>query len=210
MWTGVHGWADVADSIPVTPDSRFRLASVSKLFTATLALRLIESGQLDPDADIHNYVPSWPEHGGATITPRHLAAHTSGINHYESLASSDYVSGEHYPDILEALAFFANAPLLAPPGEAYSYSSFGYALLNAVMLGASGQTLAAGLDAQILGPLGLEQTSLEDVRQLPPESVTLYRADDDGRQDPVDLDDQSFVWGATGMRSTPRDLVRFP
>ncbi len=209
VWAGGQGWADVEDSIPMTPDSRFRLASVSKLFTATLALRLIESGDLDPDVDIRRYVPDWPDHGGATITARQLAAHTAGINHYESLASSDHVAGRHYPDIFETLSFFSDTPLLAAPGEAYSYSSFGYALLNAVTEGASGQTLAAGLDSLIFRPVGLEHTGLEDVRNLPPGAVTLYRADDDGRPTRIDPNDQSFVWGASGMRSTPSDLVRF-
>jgi CubicO group peptidase (beta-lactamase class C family) len=207
-WTDARGWANTADSVRATADSRFRLASVSKLFAATLALKLIEDGVLDPDADIREYVPAWPDHGGAVITARQLAAHTAGINHYESLASSDHVAGRHYPDIFETLSFFSNAPLLAPPGEAYSYSSFGYALLNAVTEGASGLTLAEGLDSLVFRPTGIAQTSLEDVRALPPDAVALYRADDDGVPFEIDPNDQSFVWGATGMRSTAADLAR--
>lgn len=207
-WTGARGWADLADSVRATTDSRFRLASVSKLFTATLALKLIEDGVLDPDANIREYVPDWPDHGGAVITARQLAAHTAGINHYESLASSDHVAGRHYPDIFETLSFFSSAPLLFAPGEAYSYSSFGYALLNAVTQGASGLTLAEGLDTLVFRPTGIAQTSLEDVRALPPDAVALYRADDDGVPFEIDLNDQSFVWGATGMRSTAADLVK--
>ena len=206
-WTGTQGLADVEAAVPVSPTSRFRLASVSKLFTATLALQLIELGQLDPDADVRQYVPSWPE-GGETITARQLAAHIAGINHYESMATSSYVEGRHYPDILEALSFFSTAPLVSAPGEAYSYSSFGYALLNAVTQGASGMQLADSLERLIFQPLGLEHTGLEDARQLPPSAVTLYRQQD-GQLATAELDDQSFVWGATGMRSTPSDLVRF-
>ena len=74
VWTGVSGWADLEEEIPVTPESRFRLASVTKLYTAALALRLWEEGLLDLDADVGRYVPSWPDHNGAVITPRLLAA----------------------------------------------------------------------------------------------------------------------------------------
>ncbi len=75
LWTGTAGWTDVAARRPVTPDARFRLASVSKLFTATAALRLAEEGLLDLDADVRTYLPDWPDHGGAVLTPRLLAAH---------------------------------------------------------------------------------------------------------------------------------------
>ena len=209
VWTGVAGWADVEAGARVTPASRFRLASVTKLYTATLALRLWEEGLLDLDADVRRYVPSWPDHDGAVITPRLLASHTAGINHYRSGPSDPAARQRHYEDIFEALVFFADAPLLQPPGEAYSYSSYGYALLNAVMTAASGRTLGDGFDFFLFRPLGLGETGVEDVRDLPPNAVTLYDVDIDGVATTTRINDQSFVWGASGMRATARDLARF-
>ncbi len=209
VWTGVAGWADVAAGIPVTPESRFRLASVTKLYTATLALRLWEEGLLGMDADVRRYVPSWPDHDGAVITPRLLASHTAGINHYRSGPSDPAARRRHYDDIFDALAFFKDAPLLQPPGEAYSYSSYGYALLNAAITSASGQPFSEALDSFVLQPLGLNETSLEDVRQLPPNAVTLYKINRLTSPGTIAPNDQSFVWGASGMRATTRDLARF-
>ena len=208
VWTGVAGWADLKAEIPVTPKSRFRLASVTKLYTAALALRLWEEGLLDLDADVRRYVPAWPDHEGAVLTPRLLASHTAGINHYRSGPSDSAARRRHYENIFDALVFFAGAPLLQPPGEAYSYSSYGYALLNAAMTGASGRTLGEGFDEFIFRPLDLTETGVEDVRHLPPNAVTLYRKTVGG---PIAITphDQSFVWGASGMRATARDLTRF-
>ncbi len=209
VWTGVSGWADLEEEIPVTPESRFRLASVTKLYTAALALRLWEEGLLDLDADVRRYVPSWPDHNGAVITPRLLAAHTAGINHYQSRPRDDSAPGRHYDEIVDALAAFADAPLLQPPGEEYSYSSYGYALLNAAMTSASGRTYTEALDSFVLQPLALSETSVEDVRLLPPNAVTLYRVNRESGATAIRPNDQSFVWGASGMRATARDLARF-
>lgn len=209
VWTGTTGLADVATGRQVTVDSRFRLASVSKLYAATLALRLWEEKRLDLDTDVRHYVASWPPHDGATITLRHLASHSSGINHYRSLASSDYVEGRHYPDIFEALEFFKDYPLLNAPGEAYSYSSFGFALMNAVITTVTEKSYGEALETWVLEPAGLLETGIEDVRHLPAKSVSLYDVDDSGAITLLTPNDQSHVWGATGMRASARDVVRF-
>jgi len=209
IWRGVAGFADVEAGQAVTPDSMFRLASVSKLYTVALALQAAEAGVLDLDADVRTYVTSWPSHDGAVITPRQLAAHTAGINHYQSVQSSGLDVTAHYPDIVEALGFFADAPLLFRPGEDYSYSSFGYALLSAAIAGATGESFGDALETQLIDVLDLKSTALEDVRDLPAAAVTLYQIRAAGPPRAIPPNDQSFVWGATGVLASASDVARF-
>ncbi len=124
-------------------------------------------------------------------------------------ASSDYVEGRHYPDIFEALEFFKDYPLLNAPGEAYSYSSFGFALMNAVITTVTEKSYGEALETWVLEPAGLLETGIEDVRHLPAKSVSLYDVDDSGAITLLTPNDQSHVWGATGMRASARDVVRF-
>ena len=124
-------------------------------------------------------------------------------------ASSDYVEGRHYPDIFEALEFFKDYPLLNAPGEAYSYSSFGFALMNAVITTVTEKFYGEALETWVLEPAGLLETGIEDVRHLPAKSVSLYDVDDSGAITLLTPNDQSHVWGATGMRASARDVVRF-
>lgn len=81
VWSEGFGFADVQRKIPVTPSTRFRIGSVTKLLTAAVAARLYEQGRLDLDAPVQRYVSSSPDMG-KPITSRQLLGHISGIRHY--------------------------------------------------------------------------------------------------------------------------------
>ena len=87
VWTEAMGFADLEQSVRATPETRYRLGSVSKLFTAAIAARLAEKGVLDLDVPIQRYVPSFPEKQ-APITARLLAGHLAGIRHYRTQTRS--------------------------------------------------------------------------------------------------------------------------
>lgn len=203
IWAGQSGFADLERKKPVTQTTRFRIASVSKLLTAALALKLSEKGLLNLDEDIRTYVPDWPDHEGAIITLRQLAAHTSGIAHY---GAGDRRTPFNEDDTLnDSLAIYAYKPMLFAPGEAYNYSSYGYALMGAAIENAAGSSFEEALSAHLVEPLSLRRTSVEDIGNLPEEASRLYRQGGAA----LTPNDQRAVLGATGVLSTPGDLVRF-
>ncbi|WDI30932.1 serine hydrolase [Hyphococcus flavus] len=203
IWTGQTGYRDVEAALPVTADTQFRLASVSKLFAAAAVLALVEDGKLDPDADIRTYVPDWPAHEGATITLRQLAAHTSGMAHYD--ASDNYDPQANYSNLNESLSVYSHKPLLFEPGDQYSYSSYGYALMGAALENASGNSFEDYIAGAILAPNRLKNTTVENIHAVPEAASKLYALG----SGEIERNNQHHVVGATGILSTPSDLVSF-
>src|SRR5690606_11990031 len=110
-----YGQADRDAGVPVTTDTMFRWASISKPLTAITALQLSEQGKLDLDADVRAYVPEFPD-PGATITPRHLLCHQGGIVHYRNGkvvgTTKRYTDPFPYRDVVVALDTFNCSPLV--------------------------------------------------------------------------------------------------
>src|SRR5215203_943576 len=155
VWAEGFGLADAENQVPVSPESRFRLGSISKLITVAAAARLVETGKLDLDAPVQRYVPSFPDKG-QPITPRQLAGHLAGIRHY---APQDFaLPVRRYEQLTEGLGIFQNDPLVHAPGASYLYSSYGYNLLGVVVEGAAGKDFLTTVDELVLRPLGLTAT----------------------------------------------------
>ncbi len=152
VWAGTAGFRDLEQALPVVPETAFRLASVSKLITATAAIRLQDRGQLDLDAPVSTWVdyldPAWP-----AMTPRQLAAHTSGIPHYQDVDADR--GGRSFASVADTVALFNGRSLLSPPGERYSYSSWGYTLLSAVVEEASGTPFLDYVAAEVTNGLDI-------------------------------------------------------
>jgi serine beta-lactamase-like protein LACTB len=205
-----YGLADMEQEVPVTTDTRFRMCSVSKLITAAAVARLYQEDRLDLDAPIRTYVSSFPDKGVA-ITARQLAAHLGGIRHYsrKDFAGPGPIDFRHFDTVEEGLGIFAGDELIHPPGEVYSYSTFGYSLLSAAVEGASGLPFLDYLDARIFAPLGMTATGADDRRQVIPHRARFYGRSDDGEIVNADYVDPSYKWGGGGLLGTAEDLVRF-
>ena len=117
VWHEGFGYADVAAKVPASPETLFRIGSVSKLLTAAALMRLVESGTVDLDAPISTYV-NVPA-ALARVTLRQLAGHTAGVRHY---GGNEFLSTQHHESMQSALGVFINDTLLAQPGTRYSYS----------------------------------------------------------------------------------------
>lgn len=199
-----YGSMDLQAGTPVTMETRFRCASVSKAITATALAKLVQEGRLDLDAPVTRYVPTWPE--SPVITPRQLAGHLAGVAHYQPHDRIERT--RHYDSVTEALGVFRDSPRAGDPGEAYTYSTHGFTLLSAVIEGASGLPFLDYLEREIFGPLGMTGSG-PDLRAAPsPHMSTLY-----GRRggEPVRIphpEDPSYKWAGGGLVSTPADLVR--
>src|SRR5215207_2866241 len=129
------GYADIERRRRITPDTRFRIASVSKVVTVTALAKLVEDGRFDLDAPIQRYVPSFPAKAWP-ITSRQLAGHLSGMPHY---SEADRIEPRFYSSVTDALGVFAHVGLKFEPGTAYSYSTHAFTLLSAAIEGAAGQ-----------------------------------------------------------------------
>lgn len=210
VWSEGFGSADLELSVPVTPKTRFRIGSVSKLITAAALMKLHEDGRVDLDAPVQRYAPSFPEKGAA-ITPRMLSAHLGGIRHYQA---KDYTNGrnidlEHFDSVEDSLKLFADDPLVAPPGTKYAYSTFGYTLLSRVVEAASGAPFLDTLHERVAGPLRMRDTVGDRVRAIVPNRTEFYSLANDGQLVHARYVDSSYKWAGGGILSTAEDLVRF-
>lgn len=152
--TKVEGAADIQTGRKITAKTNFRLASVTKQFTATAILLLAKDGKLAIDDAAGNHIPAWPPYANG-VTIRHLLTHTSGLPDYDN-GVPDGVPQLTDADVL-AFVKKQNALLFAP-GAKYSYSNTAYAILSLIVEGASKQTFPAFLKSRIFKPLGMKDT----------------------------------------------------
>lgn len=208
VWSEGFGLADVEQGVPVTPLTRFRIGSVSKVLTAAAVGRLVESGRLDLDAPVQRYVPSFPSKPWP-ITTRQLAGHLAGIRHYRDEENGVLKGAPHFSSVTAGLALFANDPLLFEPGTKYSYSSYGWNLVAAAIEGASKQEFLTVMQREVFDPLGLRHTGADHPFELVPNRTRFYRRAEDGRLLHEPYVDSSYKWAGGGFLSTAEDLVRF-
>jgi len=205
VWSEGFGFADVVAGEPVTTESKFRVGSVSKPYTAAAIAQLMVDGRLDVDAPIQTYVPAFPEKQWVFST-RQVGGHIAGIRHY---LGDENFSEVRYETVGEGLDIFKDSPLLFEPGTDYSYSSYGWNLVSAAVEGASGQPFLAYMDEHVFGPLGMDHTEADWATEDIENRVSFYVQSDDGT--PVDAPyvDNSYKWAGGGFLSTPEDMIRF-
>jgi D-alanyl-D-alanine carboxypeptidase len=220
-WSGAAGVADVTTATPLTPDATFRIASVTKSFTAAATLRLVEDHRLGLDDPIDRHLSAetlTPLRAGGydvnAITIRHLLSHTSGLaGDYAQLP--DYVefvveNPQHHWTRAEQVEFVTTRtrPLSAPGAEEH-YSDTGYILLGEVLERVTGATLAAAYRSLLhFDRLGLDETYLESVEPATPAAKP--RAHQYlGELDATGWDPSFDIHGAGGLVSSLDDLGRF-
>jgi serine beta-lactamase-like protein LACTB len=202
VWTGAAGRQNVESDVPVTRETRFRFASVSKLLTVTAVAKLAEEGRVDLDAPIASIMP-WLAHDWPPISARQLAAHTSGLPHYQEIDANR--GKTRYSDGKTAVAVFAGRSLLSPPGERYSYSSWGYTLLGAMVEELSGEPFTTYVAREIAPGLaiGPDATDSDDPQ------VSIAYEFSDGSVRRAAPHDFSYTWGGGGLMGTAESLVQF-
>ncbi|HET6784242.1 MAG TPA: serine hydrolase domain-containing protein, partial [Pseudoxanthomonas sp.] len=150
-----YGLADREARIAATPATNYRLASVTKQFTAAAIMLLVEEGRLSLDDGVRRWLPSLPA-GSDSITVRHLLTHSSGLIDYEDVMPADFIGQLHDADVLRLLE--AQNETYFPPGTGYRYSNSGYALLALIVERVSGQAFADFLRLRVFQPLGMAHT----------------------------------------------------
>jgi CubicO group peptidase (beta-lactamase class C family) len=197
-----YGMASLELRVPITPDTVFGVASISKSFTAMSAVLAAERGFLSLDDDVQKYVPEWADRDDH-ITIRHLLTHTSGLRDAFTLlgwAPPVESAGDMNEAILKILS--RQRGLNFRPGTEYQYDNGAYNLLASIIKRATGQSLRAFADATIFKPLGMTHSYF----QSDPARASAYSRNASGWR--VDGEDPAGV-GNSGMFSTVGDLLRW-
>jgi CubicO group peptidase (beta-lactamase class C family) len=197
VWEAAFGWADRERRTPATPETPYSLASISKPFTATAVMKLVESGRVALDCPANDYL------GGARITGahperatvRHVLTHTAGLPPYfRTRPAGDAWSFE---------ATIASRAILArPPGQHYVYSNLGYGILDHIVERVSGVSYAEFMRRELFEPLRLARTL---VPSTTPGDAAIRYAEDGKRLPYYDVDHR----GASSVYASAHDLVRF-
>jgi CubicO group peptidase (beta-lactamase class C family) len=200
-----YGLSNMEQNLPATPATNYRLASVTKQFTAAAILLLAQDQKLTVDDPVTRWLPSLPAAADG-VTIRHLLTHTSGLIDYE-----DVMEGITVPlrdaDVLRLLE--KHDRLNFRPGSGYRYSNSGYALLALIVERASGQTFAAFLHNRIFMPLGMSNTvALEEGISTVANRAYGYSLATDGWKR-TDQSLTSAVLGDGGVYSSIDDLARW-
>ena len=201
-----YGLADLEAGVASSPTTNYRLASVSKQFTAASVLLLVEDGVLTLDDPVRRWLPTLPV-ATETITLRHLLSHTSGLIDYEDLLPPDQARQIHDADVLRLLE--REYRLYFPAGSDYRYSNSGYALLALVVERASGQRFAAFLQARIFSPLGMTATLAREDEGPPVTDRAFGYTRVGDRWERTDQSTTSAVLGDGGIYSSITDLAKW-
>ena len=205
-----YGWADIENQVRVTPETLFRIGSITKPITATAAMALAERGQLDLDAPAQRYCKLFPDKLWP-VTTRELLAHLGGVRGFrtENGSSPELLSDTHYERLSDSIALFANDPLVAKPGTQYEYSNYGYDLIGCVLEGASGKQFDDLLRGTVFVMAGMKATQIDDnMRIIPGRSRSYTHAKDGTIRNSKCLDLSNRI-PAAGILSTAGDIARF-
>lgn len=201
-----YGLANREWNIPNDGDTKFRLGSLSKQFTAVAIMVLNERGLVDLDAPVKTYLPDAPAAWDA-VTVRHLLTHTAGLPNFTDF--EDYEAAKPLPTTIDGLiARFRDRPLDFQPGEGWSYSNSGYILLTAVIEKASGKPYADFVAETLFQPLGMSDSGYDSHAAILPRRASGYAPTAHGIVN-ADYVDMSIPQGAGALYSTTRDLLKW-
>lgn len=203
------GYSDWEQKKPVSKETIFAMASITKLHTAVATLILVDEGKLLLDQTLQEALPDFPRpEQGRKITLRHLLSHTSGLEDYAEYMDSLYIQESIFPMQKDYFDFFEKNELKFEPGTQFSYSNSGFILMGMIIEKASGMLYEDFIEQKIAQPLGL--TSLKHLNRQDRESVARR----------YDLQDSGFVYslmdttyyfkGDGGLSATALDLARIP
>lgn len=212
MWTVEAGTAELGTDRPIRPRDRVRVASNTKMFTASVVLQLAGEGKVDLDAPIERYLPgvvAGNGYDGDAITVRQLLAHTSGMADYVNDVLDP--SADHPWRAIDLVHIGLRHPPLFAPGTGWAYSNTGYLVLGMLVEAVTGNGIGAEITDRIIRPLGLAHTSYPEAgdRTVPgPHAHGYYAFPGRPVADVTELE-PSIPGAAAALISTGPDLTRF-
>lgn len=202
------GMANMEWDIPNQPNTKHRLGSITKQFTAMLILQLVAEGKLDLQEPITKYLPDYPKATSDIITTHHLLTHTSGIPNYTAFPKfmADESRNPYSPE--EFVKTFDEKELDFAPGEKFSYSNSGYFLLGVIVEKLSGKTYEQMLQDNIFTPLNMNDTGYDNHGDILKNRATGYEKQGKNYMNSRYLD-MSIPYAAGSMYSTVEDLYKW-
>ena len=208
-WSEGYGLADRGRGVPVTTDTVFQVASISKAVTSWGVMRLVESGQLELDAPVEQYLTRWhlppSKYDASGVTIRRLLSHSAGlsVHGYPGLPPDGPL-----PSLEESLSGnnggAGSLRITMEPGAQFEYSGGGYTLLQLIVEEVTGETFSAYMQREVLDPLGMVHSSFEWRADLRPATAIAYS------ETGVSLPNYLFTeQAAAGLYTTAPDLARF-
>ena len=199
------GLANMEWNIPNTPDTKFRLGSITKQFTATLILQLAEQGKIKLDGKLIDYLPDYRKDTGAKVTIHNLLSHTSGIPSYTSLPGFFANVSRNPFTVDDFIKKYASGELEFEPGTKFVYSNSGYFLLGAIVEKVTGKPYAQVLKENIFDPVGMKNSGYDQWNTIIGKRATGYTNTPRGYETAPYLD-MSIPYAAGSLYSTVEDL----
>jgi CubicO group peptidase (beta-lactamase class C family) len=204
VYREAFGSANLELDVPLKADMVFKIGSITKQFTATGILQLVEQGKISLQDSIQKFVPDFPSKGH-TVTIEHMLTHTSGLKDFMTIDHPDIYIERHDVAPKTIIDHFKNAPLEFEPGTKYNYSNSNYALLGFIIEKASGKTYYQYMKENVLDRAGLKNTSYARESEIVPGRVTGYTRDK-GFYENTYYQTLSLGFGAGDLLSTLDDL----
>lgn len=207
LFSKAYGYAQAEWNVPSTPSGRFRVASITKPFTATAILQLAAAGALGLDDPVCKHLTTCPT-AWQDVKISQLLNHTSGIPDYMKLQSfwRDFLMLKTHAQMV---ATFSGEPLLFPPGSRFSYSNSGFYLLGLVIENITHSRYENVLEKHIFQPLGLVNSGYDHEDPLIPQRVAGYRLGPQGELLNALYFDMEQPFANGGLYSTTGDLLKF-
>lgn len=198
------GFANMEWNIPNQADTKFRLGSITKQFTAMAVMQLVEQGKLKLDVPISTYLPDYPKKNADIITVHHLLCHSSGIPNYTTRNFIEKYNRDPYTPTT-FLKFFADSTLDFKPGEKFSYSNSGYFLLGVIIEKVTGKPYEQVLQENIFTPLHMNNTGYDHSNTILKNRAAAYEKNGRNYVNANYLD-MSIPYAAGSLYSTVEDL----
>lgn len=205
IYKGACGMANYELQVPNTPQTKFRLGSLTKQFTSMLILQLVQEGKLSIDGKITDYLPNYRKQTGNQVTIHHLLSHSSGIPNYTDQESFLANSVKPYT-VEDFIRLYCSGDLEFPPGSQFSYSNSGYFILGGILEKLTGKPYEELLQERIFIPLGMRSSGLENNQELIPERAAGYEPTLTGFKNAPYLD-MGQPYAAGSLYSTVEDLM---
>ncbi|GHF96424.1 serine hydrolase domain-containing protein [Thalassotalea marina] len=207
LFEGAFGYSNFEKALYNNIDTKFRIGSLTKSFTAVLVLKLVQEGKVKLDSPISDYLHYYRSDTGDQVTIRHLLTHTSGIPSFTELPYfRSAVSRINY-SVDEFTKRYCSDDLSFKPGTQFKYSNSGYFILGSIVEKVTGQSFARVLKEKILFPLGMNNTGFENNLTNTPDNMATGYQGNLGQLEQADYINMSVVFSAGAMYSTARDLL---
>ncbi|MGN7788042.1 serine hydrolase domain-containing protein [Niabella sp. 22666] len=204
LYNKAFGKASTELDVPLKPDMVFKIASITKQFSAVAILQLVAQGKISLADSIQQYIPDFPVKSG-TIRIQHLLTHTSGIPDYMQLDfKTPYLERRDFKPA-QLIDSFKTFPLEFQPGTQYRYSNSGYYLLGYIIEKVTGKSYQAYIHDRLLKPLGLRHTYFDSTGTIIPNRVNGYRREGTVYKN-ADFWSPTIAYAAGGLFSTTEDL----